>query len=435
MAALAALLLVSLVVNALLERTLVGDIDGRLASRSRVVLTELSEAPGTEPRADNQDPEFREPLLVWRFVGSGTPSAVGDLGPSATPTLPIEVRLRPGTRTVAVGITRFRVQTTTQPAGGAIVVGASLASLDHTIGTLHLVESLLGPVLAVLAFAGGYLFARAALEPVESLRRTAEQVGREPSPTRFRPTPPFDELGRLAATFDTMLDRLDRVRERQDQISADASHELRTPLAAVQAEASLALRQQREPSEYQESLRLIVDEARRMAGVVDSLLWLARSDRGETAPAPVRQDLSEVARLAVRRFQPIAESRRLDLRSRVTNGPVPVSAPDRWLDRLVDVLLDNACRYAPAGTTVELVVKATDGRSSLRITDHGPGIAVEDRERLRQRFVRGSEADGSGTGLGLAIAEAVARGTAGQVQIGSGADGGAVVSVSWPKPA
>ena len=170
-----------------------------------------------------------------------------------------------------------------------------------------------------------------------------------------------------------------------------------------------------------------------MAGVVDSLLWLARADRGETAPAPVPQDLSEVARLATRRFQPIAASRQLQLRSRLADGPVPVSAPDRWLERLVDVLLDNACRYAPARTTVELVVEAIDGRSHLRVTDHGPGIPAEDRERLRERFERGAKGDGNGTGLGLAIAEAVARGTAGQMHIDAGDDGGAVVSVSWQR--
>lgn len=431
LAAVVALLLLSVAANYLVEHALISDVDTRIDTRTRAVVAELSEPAGAEVPGEVVDPEYREPLLAWHFSSAGRPLAVGDLGPSAGLFLPMSARRGPGIRTVSIGTIRFRVQTALLADGSTATVGASLASVDHATASLGVVEGLLGLPLALLVFGGAYLLARAALQPVESLRRTAEMVGGGSSSTRFRPSPPFDEVSRLAATFDRMLDRIDRVRHRQDQISADASHELRTPLAAIEAEASLALRNDRRGGEYRDSLRLIAHESRRMAAVLDGLLWLARTDGGESVPAAVRQDLAEVARLALRRFEPIAGERGLDLHSDVPPGPVPVLAPEQWLDRLFDVLLDNACKYTPAGGLVTLAINSDARAVRLRVADDGPGIAEAERERLRRRFERGDHPT-TGSGLGLAIADTVARATNGELRIGDGELGGASVSVRWP---
>ena len=429
--AIVALILLSLSINALLERTLVADVDARLADRAKAATAEISEKGNIEPSVDTSDPEYREPLLVWRFTAGGAAVPAGDFG-TPTLSLPEEARLAPGVLTERIGSTRFRIRVDRAPGGGILAVGASLASLDHTLDTLHVVEFLIEPVLATLIFVAAYLFARTALRPVERLRSTAEQVGQGVAQTRFRPEPPLDELGRLAATFDDMLDRLDQVRQRQDQLTADASHELRTPLAAIEAEASLALRDDRSGEDYRRSLTLVVEETKRMAAVVDELLWLARADRGITVPAAEPQNLAEAARQAVRRFESIAVARRLKLELSAPNGGVVVAAPARWVERLLDTLLDNACKYTPAGGTVRVVVsQVLDGVMTLEVVDTGPGIPKEDRVRLRRRFQRGGMRAPEGSGLGLAVADAVARATDGRLDITSPPAGGTSVRVVW----
>jgi signal transduction histidine kinase len=429
--AIVALVLLSLSINALLERTLVADVDARIADRVKAAAAEISEKGTIEQSVDTSDPEFREPLVVWRFTASGAATPAGDFG-TPTLSLPGEARLVPGVLTERIGSTRFRIRVDRAPGGGILAVGASLASLDHTLATLHVVEFLIEPVLAALIFVAAYLFARTALRPVERLRSTAEQVGRGAAQTRFRPDPPLDELGRLAATFDDMLDRLDHVRQRQEQLTADASHELRTPLAAIEAEASLALRHDRSDEDYRRSLALVIEETKRMAVVVDELLWLARADQGITVPAADPQDLVDAARQAARRFQSIAVARSLKLELSAPDRGVVVAAPDRWVERLLDTLLDNACKYTPEGGTVRIVVsQAPEGIISLEVLDTGPGIPKEDRARLRRRFQRGGMSAPEGSGLGLAVADAVARGTEGRLDITSPPTGGTSVRVVW----
>ncbi|MHB8509619.1 MAG: sensor histidine kinase [Candidatus Dormibacteria bacterium] len=429
--AVAALLLVSVVANFLVEKALVGDIDSRISTRTNAVVAELSESVTNEIAAEATDPEYREPLLVWHFSAAEVPMAVGDLGPSASLTLPASVRRAPGSATVSIGGTRFRVRTAHLKDGGTAVVGATMASVDHATAALRIVEALLILPLCMLVFLGAYLLARAALRPVERLRLTAEQVGADPSPPAFSTGKPFDEVGRLAATFDHMVDRLDRVRRRQDQVTADASHELRTPLAAIEAEATLALRHERSGDEYRDSLGLVVDESRRMRSVLDGLLWLARADQGVSAPPAEVQDLAAVARVAVRRFEPIVEARGQVLNVDIPDVAAPVSAPEHWLERLLDALLDNACKYAPAAGRVGLSLAVQVGATVLSVSDDGPGIPAGERARLLRRFERGDRAT-SGSGLGLAIAQTVARATGAELLIDESAAGGAVVRVVWP---
>lgn len=431
LAAIVALVTLSLVVNFLVETTLVADVDARIGARKNAVVAELSESRSNEIPGEATDPEYREPLLVWHFSAGGSPLAVGDLGPSASLSLPSSVRYAAGTRTLRIGGTRFRVQTTPLSDGGSAAVGATLATVDHATAALRLVEGVLALPLALFVFGGAYLLARAALRPVEHLRLTAEQVGQQSSPPRFSTSRPADEVGRLAATFDHMVERLDRVRRRQDQISADASHELRTPLAAIEAEASLVLRHDRNGAEYRQSLQLVLDESRRMRAVLDGLLWLARADQGASSPPATRQDLVEVARLAARRFEPIAAAAGLSFNASLPRTPAPVNAPEHWLDRLVDVLLDNGCKYTPTGGTVAVAVSLEADAVALLVVDDGPGIREEERDRVLRRFERGDEAS-AGTGLGLAIAETVARATGGVLTLGQVESGGARVEVRWP---
>jgi signal transduction histidine kinase len=134
----------------------------------------------------------------------------------------------------------------------------------------------------------------------------------------------------------------------------------------------------------------------------------------------------------VERFRAPAERKQLHLTlERETARPALVLAPPEWIDRLLGVLLDNACRYTPEGGMVRVAVESKDGQVALRVEDSGPGIPANERERIFERFRRLNE-DGSGSGLGLSIASAVVHATRGRWRVGESPEKGASLAVLWP---
>src|SRR5256886_6697408 len=169
-----------------------------------------------------------------------------------------------------------------------------------------------------------------------------------------------------------------------------------------------------------------------MRRLVDDLLWLARfeamphSDRSE----PV--DVGVMAQQAVDRFAAVAEARHQRLTVRVSVDSHVIAASPEWLDHLVGVLLDNACKYTPEQGAIEVRVAAEGNRIKLVVDDSGPGIPPEQRGAIFDRFQRATDQP-SGAGLGLAIADAVVRATNGRWEVGASPAGGASMAVTWPR--
>jgi signal transduction histidine kinase len=234
-------------------------------------------------------------------------------------------------------------------------------------------------------------------------------------------------IGRRAAT------PIERMRVQQLEFTADASHELRTPLSVIEAEVSLALSADRSADAYRGSLERISQESRRLRGIVNDLLWLARLDALPLEPTDEAVDLAEIALGCRDRFSVVASQREITLEVMLTDGPPPVIiGPAEWLDRLLSVLLDNACRYSRHGGHISVTVNPEVENVSMLVDDDGPGFNEVDRVNLLQRFHRASELPG-GAGLGLAIAAAVVRATNGTLTLGSSPVGGARVTVTWPR--
>ena len=147
-----------------------------------------------------------------------------------------------------------------------------------------------------------------------------------------------------------------------------------------------------------------------MRHLLDDLLWLARFDASRGAPNAEPVDVATLAAQAVDRFGPVAEARHLRLTVESAPGGHVVSVPPEWLDRLLGVLLDNACSYSPEGGAVTVRVEPDGSRIRLTVDDSGPGIAPEERDRIFDRFHRATEKPG-GAGLGLAIGDAIVRAT------------------------
>ena len=281
------------------------------------------------------------------------------------------------------------------PSGpGWLVAGESVARAHDVRGDLLAVESVLGSLLLVVAFAGFFIVGLRASAPIEQVRR------------------------------------------RQAEFTADASHELRTPLSVIEAEVELALGQARPTDEYRATLERIGSESHRLRVIVDDLLWLARADG--RAPDPDRLgtvDLSAAVSTATSRFQAVADAGMFTLTTRpAPEGGAKVRGDRDGIERLVTVLMDNACRYAGIGGTVVVGASVSGGRVSLTVDDSGPGIPVGARDLVFDRFYRADQSPG-GSGLGLAIADAVVRATSGTWSVADSALGGARFEVTWRQAA
>lgn len=367
--------------------------DARLADQltdARVTLPSSTGSAETEPRPHAEtSPDYDvddAPVFVWHVGADGLPVSSEAGAPKLTRN---DWPRGPGPQTVVVSSVVLRVQSTKVP-GGWLVAGVSLASQRHIENLLLEAELVAAPIVVLGMFFGSLLIGIKASAPVVVARR------------------------------------------RQLEFTADASHELRTPLTVIEAEVDLALGKQRDAGSYRQSLENIGGESRRLARIVDDLLWLARFDSTPPPPSGQVVDMGAVAGEAAARFGARAAARSISLSSVVRADRQPlVDAPVEWMDRLAGVLVDNACRYAPAGGHVEISVAVRGGRVSLRVEDDGPGIAPEDRPLLFDRFHRATDAQG-GTGLGLAIADSIVRSTGGRWTVGDSALGGALMEVSWP---
>ena len=289
--------------------------------------------------------------------------------------------------------------------------------------------------VAALAVAGVVTLwtTRLALAPLDAMTALARSITRGDRGRRLDPTRTDTELGRTAAAFDDMLDALERSEAtavaseaRTRRFVADAAHELRTPLAGVHAVVE-AVMDSSMPAEQRERMHLLLlRETRRASRLVDDLLAMARIDAGiELHREPV--DLLELAQGEIERARLLDPDRPVTLdgaRSVVDGDPARLA-------QVLGNLLDNARRHTPPGTPVAVHVE--DGR--VRVTDHGPGVPVADRERIFDRLVRLDEArtDG-GAGLGLAIARGIARAHGGELRCVDPGDGeGAEFDLTLPR--
>lgn len=303
----------------------------------------------------------------------------------------------------------------------------------------RLVVTLALASLAVLLGTGatGYWLAGRALRPVKTITRTAREIS-ETDLSRRLNLKGRDELGELASTFDSMLDRLQAAFERQRQFTADASHELRTPLTIIGLETALALESRQTPAEYERVLRVVQAENEHMTKLVNDLLTLARLDAGQAPLHPETIDLSDVALEVIERLAPLAAQKGVALEA----GDLPevrVRGDRSALLKVASNLVENAVKYTPGGEgRVQVLTGIGEGRAWLRVEDNGPGIAPEDLPHVFERFYRADKARhdegeaSSGSGLGLAIAQGIAHAHGGEVTAQSEVGKGSVFELRLP---
>jgi signal transduction histidine kinase len=309
-----------------------------------------------------------------------------------------------------------------------------ISDLENTVTRvrLFLIFGVLGGTL--LALAGGLWLAQRAMRPIAALTQTSRRIAETRDPDmRVPQLQTDDEVAELARTLDDMLHALAASREeteealaRQRQFVADASHELRTPLTSILA--NLELLADVLDGERGEAARSALRSSQRMRRLVADLLLLARADTKRDLPHEPT-DLGQVVVEAAAELGPVAEDHDIDVSA---EPAVVAGAPDE-LHRLVLNLMENALKHTPPGTHVRAAVEQANGRVVLTVADDGPGIPDELRDRIFERFTRGTGDRGGSFGLGLSIVRAVAESHHGTVSLGPSRNGpGATFVVTLP---
>ncbi len=360
--------------------------------------------------------------------------------PILTPAEVAQAARRPvflGPRLAAgLGDERLRLLATSVDARqGRMVVAVGVSIDDREDALASLTQQLLigGPVAHLLATLIAFAVTRAALAPVESMRRQAAAIsGAEPD--RRLPVPPTgDELSRLGETLNGMLARLGSALAQERAFVSDASHELRSPLAVLKMELELALRPGRSREELQDAVRAAADETDRLVRIAEDLLVIARSEQRKLPVRRERLDVGSLIESVVQRFSARAEQLGSALESSAPPG-LTVMADALRLEQALGNMVDNALRHG--GGRIEVAATERGGQLELHVRDHGPGFSRDFLGRAFERFARGEEAQTrEGSGLGLAVVKAIAVAHGGGAHACNAPEGGADVWLCLPMEA
>jgi heavy metal sensor kinase len=330
---------------------------------------------------------------------------------------------------------RFRLLTKTAKNGLLLTVAQDEEVVRSNLNTLLMILVLALPSALVLAAWGGYVMAGRLLRPVASMAQKAESISAENLAERLPVENPGDEFGRLAAVFNRTLARLQNAFERLRRFTADASHELRTPLTAIQSVGEVALQGEADADSYRDSIGSMLEETARLTHLVESLLLLTRADSGRLQVSRQERDVTRLVEKAVEDMRIMAEEKTQRLTTDL--GPALQARIDEdILRRALVNILDNAIKYTPRGGTISVKLRLVDAGVIIEVTDTGPGIPAEHRERIFDRFYRIEKdrpREDGGAGLGLAIARWVVEADGGHLELESQENAGSTFRIVLPK--
>lgn|SRR5215469_3360862 len=320
-----------------------------------------------------------------------------------------------------------------------------LAVAIPTFGTNRLLDTfggitlLLFPLSLLLTAGISAFYVGRSLTPVKALTRHAELMAKRVTDRQgfWTPLPVAsrdDELGRLAETFNRLLQSVDSAVHQLRQFVTDASHELRTPLAVLHGETELILSKPRTAEEYRKTLAAIDDELKKLTRIVEGLFTLSMADAGqlhlESEPVYINEILEEACALVA----PRARAKNISI-ERDLNQEVAHVGDEAFLHELFLIFLDNAIKYSPVDSQVRVILTQNGGSIRICFEDQGVGIASEDLPFIFERFYRAAR-PGNGEvhsgGLGLAIAQAIARAHGGSIECQSAPGLGSTFTILLP---
>jgi heavy metal sensor kinase len=383
------------------------------------------------------DPDHDEDRATDIWSAEGAPIYRSAHSAALPPVAAAALTARPHYASVLANNHRWRTLVGAAPISGRAIIVRVSRSEERLRGQLWEVLTVLAlglPLVVVLAGVGGYGLARRALTPIDHLASAAQRITVERLHERLSVPNPHDEIGRLASVINDAFGRLDASFEQLRRFTADASHELRTPLSVIRSIGEMGLRETRTPAEYKEAMGSMLEEVDRLTTLVDTLLRLSHADAG-TVPLfwePI--DLGQLARDVVSSLGLLADDRQQRVTVEGGEG-VAVTADRLLLREAIMNVVDNAIKYGPRGSRIEVGVHADDTQAVLTVADQGPGIAPAHRERIFDRFFRLDDArsrDRGGTGLGLAIARWAVEVNGGLISVEPAATRGSIFRIVLP---
>lgn len=294
---------------------------------------------------------------------------------------------------------------------------------------------ILMPALVIAASTGGYLIARHMLRPIQKISDTARQIGKENDlKKRITLGAGNDELHRLADSFNDMFEKLDRSFEADRQFTSDASHELRTPVSVIAAQCELALEKPRSPEEYEEALRVIQRQSRKMSRLINDMLDFTRLEYNADRYAKETIDFAELV-ASVCADMALIQEKGIALQWNAEDE-IQFWGNRELLVRLLTNLIGNAYRYGKERGHIWVRLEKDDGGLQLTVRDDGIGIAGEEQQRIFRRFYQADPSRaGAGMGLGLSMAQEIARFHGGEITVESVPGEGSTFLVRFPNGA
>ena len=413
---------------ALVARSVTNDQDTALRARAGQAIRSLGVAPDLTPRAPIAPADLRTSNEIFVEVFDRSWTLVYSTGVLSGTPPPAALSLRsnasPAGFATEDGLRLYALHFSS----GWVVTGQSTrvpqSSLSGIVGFLVIS----GIPTLIAALAASWLVAGRALKPLKDVAGSADDIGRTRDFGRRLPQRRSrDEVAVLSLSFNRMLEQLQEAYESQRRFVADASHELRTPLTTIQGNAGLLARGPAVSDEVQRAAAAdIAAETARMTRLVDRMLTLAQADSGlklELAPVELAPLITEICRQA--------RTVHVDRELECSAAGATIAGDEDAMRQLIWVLLDNATRHARSRVSVTLAQEGAWAR--LTVADDGPGIPLDERERVFERFYRSDHArTGSGAGLGLSIARWIVTQHHGRILAGEASSGGAAMYVDIP---
>jgi heavy metal sensor kinase len=312
-----------------------------------------------------------------------------------------------------------------------IQVARSESELDRTLGQLQLILALGLPLAVAIAGLGGYALARRALDPVERMTEQAQTITAERLNARLPVGNPDDEMGRLARVFNETLGRLEASFEQMRRFTADVSHELRTPLTSIRSVGEVGLRGHRDEHAYRAIIGSMLEEADRLATLVDRLLTLSRAETGQASLQVEPIALRDLAEDVIGHLGVLAEEQKQVIEVAATGAPAALG--DRMVLRQALInLVDNAIKFSGVSGRIRIRLAEESGQATIDVSDTGPGIPADARDRIFDRFYRATT-NATGTGLGLSLARGAVEANGGRLTLETTGPTGSTFRITLPR--
>lgn len=317
-----------------------------------------------------------------------------------------------------------------------IQVGTSLKGIKETLKNLRIFFFTSVPLVLLFSTLVGRFMARRALEPVAKITETARQISHAPDLSRRIEEPEVqDEIGKLANTFNEMMDRLEGSFRQMRQFSSDASHELRTPLTVLKGQSELVLSKPRSLAEYREVVSSNLEEINYMSKILDDLFTLAKSDEGNLNMEFQPVDFHAVIEDVCRHVEVLAEEKNQKVVVAYLE-PVVINGDPHRLRQMVLTLVHNAIKYTPENGEIKVALEDQGNKAAFTVSDNGMGIPDNELPMIFNRFYRVDKArsrDQGGSGLGLSICKYIVEAHRGQIEVESEIGVGSRFKILLPK--